>query len=130
MKKMFFLLCLSLAFSCTKDFTESVSVEQQQLAKVVRLSDNNAAGSLIVRFEDEAITRVEAGVSRTEATRSGIESFDSVLDRVGGVRMERVFISNRFEERLRSEGMHCWYVVYFDQKVDINQAAAQFATVG
>lgn len=127
---MFFLLCLSLAFSCTKDFTESVSVEQQQLAKVVRLSDNNAAGSLIVRFEDEAITRVEAGVSRTEATRSGIESFDSVLDRVGGVRMERVFISNRFEERLRSEGMHCWYVVYFDQKVDINQAAAQFATVG
>ena len=129
MKKLFFVLCLSLAFSCTKDFTESVNVEQQQLAKIVRLSDSNVAGSLIVRFDSEAVTRVEAGVSRTEATRSGIENFDSVLDRIGGVKMERVFVSNRFEERLRSEGMHCWYVVYFDQSVDIEAAAAQFASV-
>ena len=127
---MFFLLCLALAFGCTKDFTENVSVEQQQPAKVIRLSDRNAAGSLIVRFDDQAITRVEAGVSRTESTRSGIESFDSVLDMVGGVKMERVFVSNRFEERLRSEGMHCWYVVYFDQNVDVEKAAAQFASVG
>ncbi len=123
------MLCLSLALSCTKDFEQGVAVEQQQAAKIIRLSDNNVAGSVIVRFDSEAVTRVEAGVSRTESTRSGIESFDSVLDMVGAVKMERVFVSNRFEERLRSEGMHCWYVVYFDQSVDIEKAAAQFAEV-
>ncbi|MBR0335413.1 MAG: hypothetical protein IIX34_00980, partial [Alistipes sp.] len=65
MKKLFLMLSLVLAFSCTKDFVESVSVEQQHAAKVIRLSDSNVAGSLIIRFDSEAVTRVEAGVSRT-----------------------------------------------------------------
>lgn len=123
------MLTLALALSCTKDYVESVSVEQQHAAKIIRMSDNNAVGSLIICFDDEAVTRVEAGVSRSESTRSGIASFDAILDKVGGSRMERVFISNRYEERLRSEGMHCWYVVYFDSKVNLDNAAAMFASV-
>ena len=123
------MLSIVLAFSCTKDFVESVSVEQQHAAKVIRLSDSNVAGSLIIRFDSEAVTRVEAGVSRTESTRSGIENFDAILDKVGGSHMERLFVSNRFEERLRKEGMHCWYIVYFDSEVNIESAAAQFASV-
>ncbi len=129
MKKLFFVLCLSLVLSCTEDFIESINVEQQQLAKIAYLSDNNVAGSLIIRFDDKAVSRVEAGVSRSGATRSGIETFDSILGHISGVKMERLFVSNRFEERLRAEGMHCWYVVYFDHTVDVNKVAQMFASV-
>ena len=129
MKKLFILLTLALAVSCVKDSVESISMEQAQSAKIVRMSDNNLTGSLIICFDEQAISRVEGGVSRTGATRSGIESFDSILDEVGGTRMERLFIPNRFEERLRAEGMHCWYLVYFDSSVDVNAVAAKFATV-
>lgn len=129
MKKLFILLTLALAVGCVKDSIESISVEQTQSAKIVRMSDNNLTGSLIICFDEQAISRVEGGVSRSGATRSGIESFDSILDQVGGTRMERLFVPNRFEERLRAEGMHCWYLVYFDNSVDVNAVAAQFATV-
>ena len=129
MKKLFILLALALAVGCVKDSIESVSVEQAQSAKIVRMSDNNMTGSLIICFDEQAISRVESGISRTGATRSGIESFDSILDKIGGFRMERLFVPNRFEERLRAEGMHCWYLVYFDSSEDINRVAAQFASV-
>ena len=123
------MLSLALALACTRDFEEGVSVEAEQSAKVVRFSDKCAVGSLIVRFDEQATTRVEAGVSRSESTRSGIESLDAILERIGATRIERVFISNRFEERLRNEGMHCWYTIYFDENVDVESAAAELATV-
>lgn len=81
MKKLFILLALTLAVGCVKDSIESVSVEQAQSAKIVRMSDNNMTGSLIICFDEQAISRVESGVSRTGATRSGIDSFDSILDK-------------------------------------------------
>lgn len=130
MKNLVLALSLLLAVGCTADFVEGAKVEPQQPSKVVRLSDNIASGSLIVCFDEQATTRVEAGVTRSGATRSGIENFDAIMERIGAQRIERVFVSNRFEERLRNEGMHCWYVVYFDPTVDVEQAAAQFVGVG
>lgn len=129
MKNFILLLTLLLCASCVKDSIESVSIEQPQHSKIIMLSDNNVAGSMIVCFDDEAVTRVEAGVSRSGATRSGIEQFDAVLERIGVVKMERLFIPNRFEERLRAEGMHRWYVVSFDQNADLDKAAVEFAAV-
>ena len=129
MKKLIVLLSVALCFSCVKDSVESVSVCQPELAKVISLSDESVQGSMIIYFNDEATTRVEAGVSRSAATRSGIEEFDAVLEQLGATRMERVFVANRFEERLRNEGMHRWYVVYFDEDADLNKAAEMFAAV-
>ena len=129
MKKLIVLLSVALCFSCVKDSVESVSVCQPELAKVISLSDESVQGSMIIYFNDEATTRVEAGVSRSAATRSGIEEFDAVLEQLGAIRMERVFVANRFEERLRNEGMHRWYVVYFDEDADLNKAAEMFAAV-
>ena len=129
MKKLIVLLSVALCFSCVKDSVESVSVCQPELAKVISLSDESVQGSMIIYFNDEATTRVEAGVSRSAATRSGIEEFDAVLEQLGATRMERVFVANRFEERLRKEGMHRWYVVYFDEDADLNKAAEMFAAV-
>ena len=129
MKKLSVLISLFLFTGCLQDVTESIEVAQPQRAEIVRLSDNNMKGSMIVRFDEQAITRVEAGVTRSGATRSGIDHFDSVLEQIGAKKLERVFVSNRFEERLRNEGMHRWYIVTFDEAVDVNTAAEQFAEV-
>ena len=129
MKKLIVLLSVLLCFSCVKDSVESVSVRQPELEKIITLSDENIQGSMIIYFNDEAVTRVEAGVTRSGATRSGIDTFDAVLEQIGATHMERLFVPNRFEERLRSEGMHRWYIVYFDEDADLNKAAEMFASV-
>lgn len=129
MRKLFILLSIALCASCVKDNLESVKVEQAQSSKIIRLSDSNMSGSMILYFNDDATSRVEAGVSRSGATRSGIEALDQILDQVGATRMERLFVPGKFEERLRAEGMHRWYVVSFDQSADLDKAAQLFASV-
>lgn len=129
MRNFIVLLAFILCASCVKDSIESVSIEPAASKKIVMLSRNNVAGSMIVCFTDEVISRVEAGLSRSGATRSGLEQFDSVLDRIGAERMERVFLANRFEERLREEGMHRWYVVHFDEDTDLSALASDFAAL-
>lgn len=129
MRKLFILLSIALCASCVKDNLESVKVEQAQSSKIIRLSDSNMSGSMILYFNDDATSRVEAGVSRSGATRSGIEALDQILDQVGATRMERLFVPGKFEERLRAEGMHRWYVVSFDQSADLDKAAQMFASV-
>ena len=129
MKKFLILLSVALCASCVKDNIESVTVEQVQSAKIIRLSDDNMGGSMIIYFNDEATSRVEAGVSRSGATRSGIEDFDQVLEQIGATKIERLFIPGKYEDRLRVEGMHRWYIVYFDQNADLDKAAQMFASV-
>ena len=129
MKKFLILLSVALCASCVKDNIESVTVEQAQSAKIIRLSDDNMGGSMIIYFNDEATSRVEAGVSRSGATRSGIEDFDQVLEQIGATKIERLFIPGKFEDRLRAEGLHRWYIVYFDQNADLDKAAQMFASV-
>ena len=129
MKKFLILLSVALCASCVKDNIESVTVEQVQSAKIIRLSDDNMGGSMIIYFNDEATSRVEAGVSRSGATRSGIEDFDQVLEQIGATKIERLFIPGKYEDRLRAEGMHRWYLVYFDQNADLDKAAQMFASV-
>ena len=129
MKKFLILLSVALCASCVKDNIESVTVEQVQSAKIIRLSDDNMGGSMIIYFNDEATSRVEAGVSRSGATRSGIEDFDQVLEQIGATKIERLFIPGKFEDRLRAEGLHRWYLVYFDQNADLDKAAQMFASV-
>lgn len=129
MRNFIVLLAFILCASCVKESVESVSVEAASTDKIILFSRNNVPGSMIVCFKDDVISRVEAGISRSEATRSGIEGFDAVLERIGVERLERVFIPNRFEERLRAEGLHRWYIVYFDQSADLGRVAVDFAAV-
>ena len=129
MKKLIVLLSVALCFSCVKDSVESVSVCQPELAKVISLSDESVQGSMIIYFNDEATTRVEAGVTRSASTRSGIDQLDQVLEQVGATRIERLFIPDKFEDKLRAEGMHRWYLVKFDADADLDKAAELFASV-
>ncbi len=133
MKKIFVLLTMALLCACTQDLTEQgVSVETSPHAsKIIRMEDTAVVpGTLIVKFSEEAVERVEAGVSRSESTRSGIDAFDAVLEEIGVTKFQRVFPVNvMHEERTRAEGLHRWYELFFDEGVDLDAAADALAEV-
>ena len=117
--------------SCVKEATEQIAVDNDKTAsKLVFTSDNAVGGELLVYFDDGAATKVESGVSRSGATRSGIDDFDAVLENIGVKSMQRLFPVNvRNEERTRAAGLHRWYIVKFDENADLDEAAHAMAKV-
>ncbi|WP_418828479.1 S8 family serine peptidase [Phocaeicola sp.] len=93
-------------------------------------------GELIIKFKpemedilDQAMTR--ASRSGAAMTRSGIPSTDEVLDILGGYHFERVFpVDSKNEARTRAAGLHLWYLVKFDENVDLHEAARQLSKLG
>lgn len=117
--------------SCVKDATEQIAVDNDKTAsKLVFTSDNAVGGELLVYFDEGAATKVESGVSRSGATRSGIDDFDTVLENIGVKSMQRLFpVDVRNEERTRAAGLHRWYIVRFDKNADLDEAAHAMAEV-
>lgn len=117
--------------SCVKEATEQIAVDNGKTAsKLVFTSDNAVGGELLVYFDDGAATKVESGVSRSGATRSGIDDFDAVLENIGVKSMQRLFpVDVRNEERTRAAGLHRWYIVKFDENADLDEAAHAMAKV-
>lgn len=117
--------------SCVKDATEQIAVDNGKTAsKLVFTSDNAVGGELLVYFDEGAATKVESGVSRSDATRSGIDDFDAVLENIGVKSMQRLFpVDVRNEERTRAAGLHRWYIVRFDENADLDEAAHAMAEV-
>lgn len=77
----------------------------------------------------------KAGLTKASSggrqTRSGVVSFDEVLDIVGGYEIERVFpVDARNEERTRKSGLHLWYVVRFDASQDVRTVAEKLSRIG
>lgn len=93
-------------------------------------------GELIIKFKpemedilDQAMTR--ASRNGAAMTRSGIPSTDEVLDILGGYHFERVFpVDSKNEARTRAAGLHLWYLVKFDENVDLHEAARQLSKLG
>lgn len=88
-------------------------------------------GELIVKFAPEVEAMLDA-VTRSggAATRSGIPSFDQVMETVGGYQLERVFpVDKRTEEQSRQRGLHLWYVVRFEGE-SIDAVARKFEALG
>lgn len=117
--------------SCVKDATEQIAVDNgKNASKLVFTSDNAVDGELLVYFDEGAATKVESGVSRSGATRSGIDDFDAVLENIGVKSMQRLFpVDVRNEERTRAAGLHRWYIVRFDKNADLDEAAHAMAEV-
>ncbi len=117
--------------SCVKDATEQIAVDNgKNASKLVFTSDNAVDGELLVYFDEGAATKVESGVSRSGATRSGIDDFDAVLENIGVKSMQRLFpVDVRNEERTRAAGLHRWYIVRFDENADLDEAAHAMAEV-
>lgn len=122
-----------LSVSCVKDMTEEVvssGPEKTTTGKIIATSDNAAEGELLVYFSDDAIESIENTVTRTANTRTGINDFDNVLDRIGVKSIERLYpVTAKHEEKTRQAGLHRWYIVTFNEDVNLDRAATEMAKV-
>lgn len=93
-------------------------------------------GELIIKFKPEMTDILDQTISRASRsgaamTRSGIPSTDEVLDILGGYHFERIFpVDSKNEERTRAAGLHLWYLVKFDENVDLHEAARKLSKLG
>lgn len=135
------LLLLSAVFtlsSCSKDTTEQTpgpAPEAKAASKLVFSSKNAIKGELLVCFGEKAVAGIESSVMQVTrsggiATRSGIDDFDIILGNIGVKALQRLFpIDERNEERTRAAGLHRWYIVEFDDAVDLDKAALDMARI-
>ena len=115
---------------CVADTTceSAEEVPEAVRSKIIRTSNDFESGELLVKFSEEAIGAVEVGVSRSGATRTGLQPFDAVLAGIRAVSIERVFpLVEKQEVDARAFGLHRWYKVSFDKTVSLEQAAARLA---
>lgn len=140
-KTLWSLLLLSLALalgSCAKDATEQATgagPEAEIASKLIFSPKNAIKGELLVYFGEEVVPSVEKSVMQVTraggvATRSGIVDFDAVLGNIGVKALQRLFpVDERNEERTRAAGLHRWYIVDFDDNVDLDQAARSMVRI-
>ena len=86
-------------------------------------------GVIKVKFTS-AMTSSLSGMT-VQAKKSGLTTgmtgFDAVAKATKASGMERLFpYDPKFENKLRKHGLHLWYVVEIDEKIDPKSAAAQF----
>lgn len=89
-------------------------------------------GELLIKFDSKMADILDQTVvSRTGLSRSGIPSTDEILDILGAYHFERVFpVDPQNEERTREAGLHLWYLVRFDEEVDLQVAANKLSKLG
>ena len=117
---------------CVNDPTENGGTEDLNTGdRKVLTAPDAVQGELLVKFSDEAIAAVEAGVTRSEATRTGIQPFDAALNTLEAVSMKRVFpYVEKDEADARAFGLHRWYKIRFNPEVSLDKASSQLATFG
>lgn len=125
------ILMVAALCSCTNDPIDeggAANVPTGIDRKIMTSSLESEQGELLVKFSDEAIAAVETGVTRTEATRTGLQRFDAALTDIEAVSLERVFPDiPKHEAQARAFGLHLWYVVKFNPEVSLATAARKLA---
>ena len=120
-------LCVAIvSLSCaTDEMTEVVQTPPSQEGAY-------AVGEVFVKFSPEVAQMLEdAGVVRSNATRSGVNSIDELLDLVGGFEISRVFpVDSRHEERTVRDGLSCWYIVRYSNDYTAEEVSRRFAQLG
>lgn len=142
-KSVFSILTLLLLAACTTEpLPEAPGATDgpAAAAKICNTSEDAVRGTLIAKFNDDAIPALDAAAAKfavTRAgqpgkmlTRSGIESVDEILAELHVTSLERVFpASEAHEAATRDAGLHKWYVLYFDEEQDLDHAARRLASV-
>ena len=127
-------LLIAGSVSCSVETPQVVGDSSEQ--KIPHLSTDALDGQLLVRFDQHVADVLDkAGLTKSgpgnSMKRSGILSVDEILDLVDGYQIERVFpVDVRSEDKVRSEGLHLWYVVRFDEKHPVEKVAADLAMLG
>ncbi len=134
MKKILYILSAVVLFSaCTADLENQQVLVDSNLAnaKILNSSTDCVKGSIIVRFEPSAESRLADCATRSGATRTGVCGVDAVLDEVSGYSVEPIFIvTEKNRERVYAGGYHLWYELSFDESSDMEAVAAKLAKVG
>ncbi len=121
MRRLLLVCCLLAALGCTKEVVEP---ESAQRAEVAGQAAGAVRGTLAVKLTAEAAAALETAraTTRCAATRSGPESTDEILDKIGAVRFERIIPYDEvFEEQHRASGLHLWYRIYFDDETSLEE---------
>lgn len=137
MKKIHLLFVLS-AFAltaCVKTDEISAPGTENNTAVIVDSPQGAVAGELIIKFRPEVSPKLDqAPTTRSNGanivTRSGITDLDQVLDLIGSYHIERIFPQNNREETTRESGLHLWYLVKFDERTDVTEAARKLSQLG
>ena len=118
--------CVALLFASCVSESEMMRVESPSQGEAY------AAGELFVKFTPEVAALVEAsGVVRSDATRSGVNSVDELLNLIGGFELSRVFpVDARHEERTVRDGLNCWYLVRYSNDYSAEDVANRFSALG
>ncbi len=123
------MLFVALFAACTKDVEENFenNFTPEQLAayeKIAGSAEGANDGMLILKVTPEVADLIEAGVTRSGGTRSGIETMDTRLSAIRAERFQQVFPTDPlYAEQERAFGLHLWYYVTFDKSQDLTEAA-------
>lgn len=131
MKKICLYITLALLLgACTEEVLEQNLVVKEDEA--IQLPMDAKEGELLIKFDSEMTNLLdETFKSRAVSSRSGIPTTDEILDILGAYHFERVFpIDPRTEARSREAGLHLWYLVRFDENVDLKKAVNQLSQLG
>lgn len=132
MKKILSVLVLFSLAACTQDLNENIVTVENPAdgATIVHSSEGATRGELVVKFAPESEQTLETAVSRSGATRSGIEGVDEILASVNASAIEPVFvITEKNEANVRNAGLHLWYKLVFDESADLDAVASKLAKV-
>ena len=130
-KYSWYIIAFSLMLSACSD-----QVLEQELVTdrgtEIKLPFDAKDGELLIKFDAQMSDLLDkAVVSRSGLSRSGIPSTDEILDVLGAYHFERVFpVDIRNEERTREAGLHLWYLVRFDENVDLQEAVDKLSKLG
>ena len=133
MKKFIYIAVVALLAACTADLEEqTISVTDNNIGgKILNTSCNCVGGTLMVRFDTTAESRLAESATRSGATRTGISGVDAVLDEVNGYSVAPLYVvTEKNREKVYSGGYHLWYELLFDETSDMEATAAKLAKVG
>ena len=135
MKKLIYTFAIvALLSACTADLEDKQVVIADSTpvsAKILNGSRGCVKGSIIVRFNPSAESRLGECATRSGATRTGVRGVDALLDEVGGYSVEPIFIvTKKNREKVYAGGYHLWYELSFDESSDMEEVASRLAEVG
>lgn len=121
-----FALVALFAVSCVEDPTaEPQSHGVQSIAKkIINTSEDAVAGQLILYVNEET---ADSWSTAESVTRSGSATLDAVSREFGVTSINPVFNMNINGDVKRAQGLHRWFVVYFDEDANVETVAQKFA---
>ncbi len=136
-KKIYILLVAAFAVvlaACSdSDRVADSIVPDKNEAPIIDLPAGASKGEIIIKFKPGIISTLDQVHTRAAGsvmTRSGISAMDQVLERIGTSKLERIFpVDNRREELTRETGLNLWYVIHFDETMDLQLVAKDLAKV-